>query len=1269
MNDSPLLPSSFPETPRGPLQPLRRPLRPKAWPSGVKADHAPAQRPASLKAPETAPTRSRTHRSAVTQQIDNAPFIPFEVIDAPSQRSYVVAFYCVLIAWRLYERFTSDGLDATWLFVKWITVDGLFLFGLPILRIPWLEWAFSTNLAVYLLHVVANIFLMFNIPLPLGAWVTALAKLAYNRELAISGRSVKPYDILHNSSLILGRQTIQILPEGSAVLNPDRVPFCLASPRDSVTIPLRINQTSPMLIELVRFDLETGENETITVNAKRAKQLIKQAEKLPLARDANGSLDLQLSVRKTGVYRLRRVVDDSKLEVRRRPLDTLVVACPRARFLDSPEHRCKGQLSNVTLQVEGTPPLKVKYRRRRNDLDQGESIQSVQPEYLRSPLVSTLGSKLLITTETPELEWARKHQFQLALNETLASTGEWLYAVEEVHDACGNHVNYTAIREEQYRSSSKDCAQVHHFQVHERPIVSLQGCNAQSYLEAPKGRAVGLPVTFHSNGHQASQEGPYKITYAYSNDSQAGSASAELRDISMSQMHQQPLIREPGWYSLNSVSSKFCSGEVFEPSSCYLHNPPEPELHVRYEKLHDKCADVSVGLQLDLALLGTPPFQITYNIETSQGVMTKALTVDALRGELALTPSEAGHYRYEFVDISDSVYGPLSLKNKIPVLEQDVKPPASAEFVGRETLRACFGEKAIIDVLMHGEGPWTLDYEIVHKGKRVRGELESDTPHDFMTTDALTDGGDYVVALTGIKDKTNCKRPLKEQMTISVRPRRPRVAFGEIDKKRSVWALEDRPVGLPIRLEGVAPFIVKIKNVHDDAAPVIERVLRTENSAVEVQKEGLYEIVSIVDASCPGSIDQKAKAFEVKWIPRPRVTAVDGKAIGGRPHIVKPEVCEGDEQVLELGLGGHPPYLLRYEEQCRPLQGSPAVRTQSLEPAMNAASIGLDTSRAGNYTYKFTGLGDNLYHMGKRSQTLLTVQQQVNPRPSARFELPGHSYGFCKEGSEAEEVIPVVLDGLAPFSLEIAIKHPSNPKPDLISIPRIDTTSYLLPIPRRYLHLGQQEVIIHSIRDARGCQRVTGSEGSPVKVVVSDVPSIIPLEAQEHFCVGEHISFSLSGHAPFNVYYEFNDVARTARLPNTIFRRIAEQPGTFTITGVSDSASGKCRAQTEITKFVHAMPSVRISHGTNAFAEIHEGGEVDIVFEFWGTPPFEFTYIRSSIAVKGRKSEILETRQDISYEHMKIIRASDEGTYEVVAIKDKYCSFSIQDTGRHGKNR
>ncbi len=56
--------------------------------------------------------------------------------------------------------------------------------------------------------------LLTNVQIPLTTWFLAFTKVLYDRELAVSERSVKPASILHNSSLILGKQIIHILPEG-----------------------------------------------------------------------------------------------------------------------------------------------------------------------------------------------------------------------------------------------------------------------------------------------------------------------------------------------------------------------------------------------------------------------------------------------------------------------------------------------------------------------------------------------------------------------------------------------------------------------------------------------------------------------------------------------------------------------------------------------------------------------------------------------------------------------------------------------------------------------------------------------------------------------------------------------------------------------------------------------------------------------------------------------------------------------------------------------
>ena len=317
----------------------------------------------------------------------------------------------------------------------------------------------------------------------------------------------------------------------------------------------------------------------------------------------------------------------------------------------------------------------------------------------------------------------------------------------------------------------------------------------------------------------------------------------------------------------------------------------------------------------------------------------------------------------------------------------------------------------------------------------------------------------------------------------------------------------------------------------------------------------------------------------------------------------------------------------------------------------------MDTTKAGDYTYTFFGLADNLYDSDKNSSPLV-VQQRVNAKPSAGFAKPGQSFKYCVEKQEYEDTIPIKLTGIAPFFVEVEIKHQAGSPPEIYHIPSIKSKSYSMQIPRQHLRLGSQQVRIRRVRDARGCQQKYETGIPAIQLHLYDAPSIYPLESRQDFCVGERIAYTLSGTPPFDITYDFNG-RWNAKSQTTNFRRIAEKPGEFTIISISDKAS-ECRAAVDIPKTIHPLPSVQISKGRNSRVDIHEGNEVDIHFDFWGTPPFEFTYTRSSNAKKGHKSIVLETRHDVSYEHVKIVKATQEGTYEVVAIKDKYCSFSTQ---------
>ncbi|SLM40169.1 hypothetical protein LPUS_10891 [Lasallia pustulata] len=1202
----------------------------------------------------------------------NEPMIPLHVLDAPSQRFYIAAFYTVLTAWRLYDYYglVSDQTDSLWLFMKWVAIDGVILYGLPGLKVPWLEWSASTMTILFLLHGLLNGILMFRIPIPLGTWFLALIKVVYYRETAVDERRVRPADILQNPSLILGKQIIHILPEGSAMLNPDQRPFCIGISKTSVELPIHINQTTPILIELLRIDLDSNTNEIITVTSKRIRKLKKEADREFSKYDITSPRVLKYAVKRTGLYRLQKVVDESKLEVQRRLSDTLVVQCPSASVKSVPQDKCRGELSDFYLQADATPPLKIKYSKTINRDDLGFTLLSVHPDNLIPPLTQQTTSGTLATLQDTDVSWARTRHIEVSINETLGISGGWQYSIDEIYDALGNAVNYSRPEENGQRGPARGSPLEQTFTVHERPKAALHGCDSQHPLKSAKGRSRRLPLRLTSTGNRVIANSHHTISYAFTSQDELRSSgeptvSARTEVYTLQDSYNGPHIREPGLYTLKSISTGFCTGEVLEPSSCLLLNPPEPDLTVRAEYIPDKCAGNSIGLMVDLDLIGTPPFQVRYNIQRKGGrTSLKVEKVDRLRGQLELRPTEAGHYTYEFLDVSDSVYDRLSLKDKNLVLEQDVKPPPSAQFMDLRPKRmACIEEPLAFPVHFSGEAPWTLEYELVHGDTRQKQTIENvESERHTIYTGKLVDGGEYTLALISVTDKSGCKAVLEQEAIIEVRRQRPKASFGQIEGANKMQTLEGKKINLPVRLTGESPWTVHYRRREDsDSGPSVT-TFKYANDVLELSTAGIYELVDVYDASCPGSVDELANSFQVLWIQRPSLRVAESgmmERVGSKA--IRRDVCEGDEDAVGISLTGTPPYNIKYEQHWKPERGPASLSEKKITAGLSTASIRMETSQAGLYEYKFSELGDSLYDHDRRKFSPFIVQQRVDPRPSARFTDTGKTYSYCKDDEAGDEVIPIMLSGLPPFHLEIGIKHHGTAKPEIVNVPHIESNQYHFHIPHRVLALGIHAVTIRKIRDARGCQRKTEFDGPHVQVNVANIPAISPFEGKTDYCVGEFISYTLSGVPPFHVFYTFEGKDRKATASTTTFRRIAEKPGVFTITALSDRASTDiCKARTEISKTIHPMPSIRISKGRTAEVDIHEGGEAEILFEFGGTPPFEFTYTRSTNAQKGRKPQVLETKNDVSHGYTKTVRASDEGTYEVVSIRDRYCAYSKQ---------
>ncbi|KAL1601828.1 hypothetical protein SLS60_006743 [Paraconiothyrium brasiliense] len=1202
----------------------------------------------------------------------SGPWIPANIIDPAQQRLYVCSIYIALWGWKLYDFYnlSIDEDESVWSCMKWCGLDMIFfMLGVPLLDIPWLQWSTSTSFFLFVVHSALDIMLMFRIGIPVQTWFLSLAGFLFDSELAISERSVKPGPILHNASLILGKQIINILPEGSAVLNPDKFSFCLNSTVTSLEIPILINQTEPVELDLVRLDFDTNQNETISIRKSELKALLRKARKAAKKTDPQDPLLLRYTVKKPGVYLLKKVVDQSKLEVRPRSTNAIVAKCPQARVKPTGDRRCRNDLSNVELEVEGVPPLYVKYRLTVDRQPRGGSeFQNLQPDEFVSPL-SRQTSQALVKSGKEDVSWARSQKVTVPLNETLATGSGWEYAVEEVQDGLGNSINFLGNEDEDH-PKTKTTGTYQGFEVHERPKVFFKGCNPQNPMRVAKGTREPLPLAYASTG-KGRVEAPHTVQWLFTPEADITADGHHSADAGIKEDTIKPGIgkihaSDAGLYTLKSVSTEFCGGDILEPTSCLVQNPPEPELQLASEDIIDKCAGNPTGLHVGMDFIGTPPFSVKYT-EQRKGsrAQPRDVRIGSLRGSIDLAPDLAGHYTYTFKSISDAIYKDRPLQNL--VLQQDVRPPASASFIEEDKPKqACIDDYVEFDVKLVGDGPFKLEYEVVHNGKRSKQTVDVDGENYTIRTPKLKNGGDYTVALISIIDGMQCKDFLKNQEAkVQVRHERPKAYFGLVDGKQSIMALEGRNVELPLRLSGVGPWSVEYENLDTNQKQRVH--VSGANAPLSITQQGTYHLRSVRDSVCPGFIEEKASTFNVGWIARPQINIPETPSIifqDGR--YVKDAVCEGDEDSFEVALSGNAPFEVSYKYEYKGKGKTAAPRDKNIHALSGLTTIRADTSNAGTYEYTFHKLADSRYDHSKKHFKSLVVQQTVNPRPSARFDTPGKTYSYCSRESDGEEVIPMTLEGQAPFYLEIEIKQAGIPKPEISVHRDIRTNKFDLKIEHRKLHLGVSSITIRKVRDARGCAFKPSSASPRVQVSVHDAPTATALEERADFCVGERLSFALSGQNPFTVYYTFNGETRKASNAATTFRRLAELPGTFTITGLRDSASD-CLAPLDLTKHIHPIPSVRLSGGHISSVDIHEGGNTDLHFQFEGTPPFEFTYTRSTNAARGKKSKVLEIKTEISHEREMFVPVQEEGTYEVVSIKDRWCGFAKQVEGVEGR--
>lgn len=866
----------------------------------------------------------RPWRKDSTKPLHN-PLIPEEYLDIGTQRTIVSALFVAIQAYKLYDLFAGRQNASAYhsdifFVIKFGLIEAIFLTILPVLRIPWLTFTNTITLALIVVLTGINLVLSVSSTLSASSIFLGIWKTFFDTELTISGKRVRSRDLFDSASHLSGRHTVHILPESTALFNPQLKSFCLENSYSEVFVPIRLNATEPIFIQLNSYDLDTHEMTVHNFTKKEIKKLRMHAA--PERLDDPRLSYYALPVSQPGLYRVTKITDVSNLNIRLYRSDVLVSRCPSA-FISSGmdadgTHRCVGDVDVPKISVDGVPPLKVKYSKSVKGIEKTISVQSVSPKFANAPQFPASGKQAFFWKNNESLAWAASQSVEVEMDTALGTTGDWVYYIEEVEDALGNVVNYTQIfnnHENPRLLYSKSLA--YGFTVHPRPQISFKGCSPENPIKLRKGSTTRLPVVIKDVDIS---DGPFKVGIEHAPLEDSVDSNPEYGFVhNFTRLVDSITVKDSGMYKLQDFGGNFCKGTVLEPATCLVYVPPEPSIKVEFSSLEDKCAG-PVGVTADISLSGSPPFIVNYRmIRDNVVIRNEYKTISQTREKLEFKPPSAGTYKYEFYRLGDDVYKNIELNDVQYSTDQTIRALASASFVQPDLKRkCCSGDTFDLQVKLSGIPPFKLNYEIIYgASKRTSYTKSGIAAHTLdITTPPLKQGGPYTVSLVSVEDSHGCLTSLNERdINIDVRRQRPAADFLPIDGSLKVKTLEGRTVGLPLKLSGEGPWEITYRYEKPDGTSVDKKITKRKSNGefIHVNEKGIYSLLSVSDAYCPGDISG-SKPLDISWVEKPRLSLVNSTllAVEGANTYERRPICENEEDVLELGLTGEYCFIISF---------------------------------------------------------------------------------------------------------------------------------------------------------------------------------------------------------------------------------------------------------------------------------------------------------------------------------------------------------------------
>ncbi|MBN2522929.1 MAG: T9SS type A sorting domain-containing protein [Bacteroidales bacterium] len=359
--------------------------------------------------------------------------------------------------------------------------------------------------------------------------------------------------------------------------------------------------------------------------------------------------------------------------------------------------------------------------------------------------------------------------------------------------------------------------------------------------------------------------------------------------------------------------------------------------------------------------------------------------------------------------------------------------------------------------------------------------------------------------------------------------------------------------------------------------------------------------------SSPGEADTSA------WYP---VGELPSATISGDVTI-----CEGSEGTLTVTLtGNNPPWAFSYS-----INGGSAIEVTGVGTSPHDLAV----TEAG--TYELVEVSDDEYDFGT-----VSGEGTVSYHPAVSATLTEEEYYVC-EGDEDEHELPVTLTGTSPWIFYY--RKIGDPPADSAMQESTGTSSF---IPVTAEDLGTFEIL--HVWDAN-CM----AEGTGTTEVILRTSPIATLSGDTAVCPGGEadLSVELTGTGPWTIWYTLDggtetDVDVTSHPAPYSYKLHVTESGLYELTGVSDTENEGCAYGTaNVTE--RTLPTATISGDET----ICEGTDFDINVTLTGVPPWKFTY-QYEAEDPDSISGILQSPYLLTIE--------EEGTYEVIKVKDKYCT-------------